>query len=105
MRNVWTIARREYHRFFTSPIAYVVAFVMLLTLGIMFSLTMLYYRQNALGGGFGAPTGAGHERHHGHLHLPADPDASRPSRCGSSRTKTAWARWSCCSLRPCATGN
>ena len=37
MRNVWTIARREYHRFFTSPIAYVVAFVMLLTLGIMFS--------------------------------------------------------------------
>ena len=36
MRNVWTIARREYNRFFTSPVAYVVAFVILLTLGIMF---------------------------------------------------------------------
>jgi ABC-2 type transport system permease protein len=55
MRTVWTIARREYHRFFTSPIAYVVAFVMLLTLGIMFSITLIYYRQNALGGGYGAP--------------------------------------------------
>lgn len=56
MRNVWTIARREYHRFFTSPIAYVVAFVMLLTLGIMFAITIMYYRQNALGGGgYGPP--------------------------------------------------
>jgi len=55
MRNAWTIARREYHRFFTSPIAYVVAFVMLLTLGIMFAITIIYYRQNALGGGYGAP--------------------------------------------------
>jgi ABC-2 type transport system permease protein len=55
MRNAWTIARREYHRFFTSPIAYVVAFVMLLTLGIMFAITIIYYRQNVLGGGYGAP--------------------------------------------------
>jgi len=55
MRNAWTIARREYHRFFTSPIAYVVAFVMLLTLGIMFAITIIYYRQNALGGGYGTP--------------------------------------------------
>src|SRR5512135_2022304 len=53
MHNIWTIARREYHRFFTSPIAYVVAFVMLLTLGIMFALTVLVYSQNALGGGLG----------------------------------------------------
>ncbi len=58
MRNVWTIARREYSRFFTSPIAYVVAFVILLTLGIMFSLTILVYMQNALNGGFGAPPSA-----------------------------------------------
>jgi ABC-2 type transport system permease protein len=55
MRNAWTIARREYHRFFMSPIAYVVAFVMLLTLGIMFSITLIYFRQNALGAGNGAP--------------------------------------------------
>jgi len=58
MRNVWTIARREYHRFFASPIAYVVAFVLLLTLGIMFGLTVMVYTQNALGGGFGAPPSA-----------------------------------------------
>jgi ABC-2 type transport system permease protein len=55
MRNAWTIARREYHRYFSSPIAYVVAFVMLLTLGIMFAVTIMFYRQNALGAGQGAP--------------------------------------------------
>ena len=55
MRNAWTIARREYNRFFASPIAYVVAFVILLTLGIMFALTILVYSQNSLGGGFGGP--------------------------------------------------
>ncbi|HEY5983281.1 MAG TPA: ABC transporter permease [Anaerolineales bacterium] len=55
MSNVWTIARREYSRFFTSPIAYVVGFVMLLTLGIMFAITILYFRQNALGAGYGPP--------------------------------------------------
>ncbi len=58
MRNVWTIARREYHRFFTSPVAYVVAFVVLLTLGIMFGLTILIYTQNALGGGLGGAPSA-----------------------------------------------
>jgi ABC-2 type transport system permease protein len=58
MRNVWTIARQEYHRFFTSPIAYVVAFVIMLTLGIMFGLTIIVYSQNALSGGFGAPPSA-----------------------------------------------
>src|SRR5512146_696983 len=55
MRNIWTIARREYSRFFTSPVAYVVAFVFLLTLGIMFSLTVLVFSQNALNGSFGGP--------------------------------------------------
>lgn len=55
MRNAWTIARQEYRRFFSSPIAYVVAFVLLLTLGIMFVITIMYYRQNALGSGYGAP--------------------------------------------------
>jgi ABC-2 type transport system permease protein len=58
MRNTWTIARREYHRFFTSPVAYVVSFVILLTLGIMFALTILVYSQNALNAGFGGPQGA-----------------------------------------------
>jgi ABC-2 type transport system permease protein len=33
----------------------VVAFVVLLTLGIMFAITIIYYRQNVMGGGYGAP--------------------------------------------------
>lgn len=58
MRNVWTIARREYNHFFASPIAYVVAFVILLTLGIMFALTILIYTQSAAQGSFNGPAPA-----------------------------------------------
>ncbi len=58
MRNIWTIARREYNRFFSSPVAYVVAFVILLTLGIMFGLTVWVYSQNAINAGFGGPVPA-----------------------------------------------
>lgn len=36
MRNVWIIARREYKLFYTSPIAYVVAFFFMLLLGYFF---------------------------------------------------------------------
>jgi ABC-2 type transport system permease protein len=36
MRNVWTIASREYKLYFASPAAYLVAFMMLLILGIIF---------------------------------------------------------------------
>jgi ABC-2 type transport system permease protein len=36
MRNVWIIARREYKRFFTSPVAYIVAAVFLFLLGYFF---------------------------------------------------------------------
>jgi len=36
MRNVWTIARREYKQFFISPVAYVVAFFFMLLLGWFF---------------------------------------------------------------------
>jgi ABC-2 type transport system permease protein len=36
MHNIWTIAKREYSLYFSSPIAYVVAFVILLLLGILF---------------------------------------------------------------------
>jgi len=36
MRNVWVIARREYNRYFISPIAYVVAFLFLIILGYFF---------------------------------------------------------------------
>lgn len=36
MRNIWTIAKREYKHLFISPIAYVVAFMIFLILGILF---------------------------------------------------------------------
>src|SRR5215216_7010673 len=47
MRNIWTIAKREYDHYFISPIAYVVAFMMLLTVGVIFAVNLSYYIQNA----------------------------------------------------------
>ncbi|MBI1854886.1 MAG: ABC transporter permease subunit [Chloroflexi bacterium] len=59
MKNIWTIARREYNHYFTSPIAYVVAFVILLTLGFIFGLVVWSSYQSGLtGGGFGGPSTA-----------------------------------------------
>jgi len=40
MYNIWTIARREYNLYFSSPVAYMVAFVILLVLGIFFYLNL-----------------------------------------------------------------
>jgi ABC-2 type transport system permease protein len=51
MRNIWTIARREYDNYFNSPLAYVVAFSILLPLGIYFSLIMFVTSQQAMMGG------------------------------------------------------
>lgn len=36
MRNIWTITRREYTYYFSSPVAYLVAFMILLILGVLF---------------------------------------------------------------------
>lgn len=47
MRNIWIIAKREYDHYFISPIAYVVAFMILLTVGIIFAINVLYFMQNA----------------------------------------------------------
>ncbi|MBO9367597.1 MAG: ABC transporter permease subunit [Chloroflexi bacterium] len=55
MRNIWTIAKREYLHYFSTPIAYVVAFLLLLTVGILFVLNIVYYANNAMFGG-GAPS-------------------------------------------------
>lgn len=41
MRNIWTIASREYRHYFASPIAYIVALLILFTLGILFVLNMI----------------------------------------------------------------
>src|SRR6266498_2002526 len=48
MHNIWTIAKREYNHYFISPIAYVVAFMILLTTGIIFAINIYYFIQNAL---------------------------------------------------------
>jgi len=47
MRNIWTIAKREYDHYFISPVAYIVAFMILLTVGIIFAINIFYYTQNA----------------------------------------------------------
>jgi ABC-2 type transport system permease protein len=54
MRNIWTIAKREYDNYFNSPLAYVVAFSILLPLGIYFALILWVSAQQAAMGG-GAP--------------------------------------------------
>lgn len=40
MRNIWTITRREYRHYFISPIAYIVALLILLVTGIYFVLIL-----------------------------------------------------------------
>jgi ABC-2 type transport system permease protein len=51
MRNIWTIAKREFDNYFNSPLAYVVAFSVLLPMGIYFSLIMWVSSQQAMFGG------------------------------------------------------
>ncbi len=51
MRNTWTIARREYNLFFISPIAYAVAFILLVIIGVIFyaNVVSASYEQYPLG--------------------------------------------------------
>ncbi len=55
MRNIWTIAKREYDNYFNSPVAYVVAFVILLFIGIIFSIIIFSASQQSAFGGGSAP--------------------------------------------------
>jgi ABC-2 type transport system permease protein len=55
MKNIWTIAKREYDNYFSSPLAYVVALAMFLPIGIYFSIIMFATSQQALYGGSSAP--------------------------------------------------
>jgi ABC-2 type transport system permease protein len=41
MRNIWIIAKKEFKHFFISPIAYAVAFMVLLILGVIFYANIL----------------------------------------------------------------
>jgi ABC-2 type transport system permease protein len=52
MKNIWIIAKREYDHYFITPVAYVVAFVILLILGFLFTAVVRNATQNAL---FGSP--------------------------------------------------
>jgi ABC-2 type transport system permease protein len=47
-RNVWTIARRDFRSYFTSPIAYIIIAGFLFIMGYMFFSTLSYYNLNAL---------------------------------------------------------
>lgn len=41
MRNIWIIAKKELAQYFSSPVAYSVAFMLLFIVGLLFALTML----------------------------------------------------------------
>lgn len=41
MRNIWTIARRELNLYFNTPAAYLIAFMILLILGILFYANLM----------------------------------------------------------------
>jgi len=58
MRNIWTLAKKEYKNYFNSPIAYIVAFVILLVLGIFFAINITYLTLNAVQN-FGSSPDAG----------------------------------------------
>lgn len=55
MKNIWTIAKREYDNYFNGPLAYVVMLAVLLPMGIYFSLILFYSSQQAMFGRGAAP--------------------------------------------------
>jgi ABC-2 type transport system permease protein len=57
MRNVWTIAKREYKLYFISPVAYIVALLLLLITGIFFVLIVYISGQQAFTQGSATPPG------------------------------------------------
>ena len=49
MLNIWTIAKREFNNYFSSPVAYTVAFLVLTIIGIVFVLNIISYSNNSIG--------------------------------------------------------
>lgn len=47
MRNIWTIAKREYNAYFNSPLAYVVMTLLFGIVGIIFALNLVSVTNNA----------------------------------------------------------
>jgi len=56
MRNIWTIARREFRLYFDSALAYAVALIIFLVIGIIFALILWDYSSQGFGGSLPAPT-------------------------------------------------
>jgi len=52
MYNIWVIAKREYNLYFASPVAYAVAFVVLIVLGVFFYLNLSVALSSQYGGSF-----------------------------------------------------
>lgn len=50
MRNIWTIAKREYDHYFISPIAYIFAVALLFIVGLYFAYMLLAANQQAAQG-------------------------------------------------------
>lgn len=48
MRNIWTIAKREYTTYFNSPLAYVVMLILFAVIGLIFALNLLSVTSNSL---------------------------------------------------------
>jgi ABC-2 type transport system permease protein len=55
MRNIWTIAKKEYDHYFITPTAYIVAFVILLILGLIFVALIEGARQSMMLYGYSSP--------------------------------------------------
>ena len=51
MRNIWTIAKREYKIYFSSPLAYIVMLTIMLVTGAIFALNLAYMTSNPFGAG------------------------------------------------------
>lgn len=49
MRNIWTIAKKEFNNYFSSPVAYTIAFLVLSIIGVIFVLNILALSNNPFG--------------------------------------------------------
>ena len=49
MRNIWTIAKREYKIYFNSPLAYIVMLIILSVVGVIFALNIINLTNNPFG--------------------------------------------------------
>jgi ABC-2 type transport system permease protein len=51
MRNIWTIAKREYKVYFSSPLAYIVMLIIMSVIGLLFALNLINLTNNPFGMG------------------------------------------------------